>query len=42
MDFGAGLLMMVGGGGQSGWGRLLLVTNAVDAGTCLQGDSSWV
>ena len=29
----------VGGGGQSGWGRLLSVTNAVEAGTWRQGDS---
>ena len=31
----------VGGGCQSGWGRLLSVTNAIEAGTCRQGDSSW-
>ena len=31
----------VGGGCQSGWGRLLSVTNAVEAGTCRQGDSGW-
>ena len=30
----------VGGGCQSGWGRLLSVTNAIDAGTCHQGDTS--
>ena len=30
-----------GGGCQSGWGRLLSVTNAVEAGTCRQGDSDW-
>ena len=29
----------VGGGYQSGWGRLLSVTNAIEAGTCRQGDS---
>ena len=31
----------VGGGCQSGWGRLLSVTNAVEAGTCRQRDSGW-
>ena len=31
----------VRGGCQSGWGRLLLVTNAVEAGTWRQGDSDW-
>ena len=31
----------VGGGCQSGWGRLLSVTNAIEAGTCCQGDSVW-
>ena len=31
----------VGGGCRSGWGRLLLVTNAIEAGTCRQGDSGW-
>ena len=31
----------VGGGGQSGWGRLLSVTNAIEAGTCRQGDTCW-
>ena len=31
----------VGGGCQSGWGRLLSVANAVDAGTCCQADSGW-
>ena len=31
----------VGGGCQSGWGRLLSVTNAIEAGTCHQGDSGW-
>ena len=30
----------VGGGCQSGWGRLLSVTNAVEAGTCRQEDSA--
>ena len=31
----------VGGGCQSGWGRLLSVTNAIESGTCRQGDSGW-
>ena len=31
----------VGGGCQSGWVRLLSVTNAVEAGTWRQGDSGW-
>ena len=31
----------VGGSCQSGWGRLLSVTNAIEAGTCRQVDSSW-
>ena len=31
----------VGGGCRSGWGRLLSVTNAVEAGTWRQGDSRW-
>ena len=31
----------VGGGCQSGRGRLLLVTNAIEAGTCRQGGSGW-
>ena len=31
----------VGGGCQSGWGRLLSVTNAVEVGTWRQGDSGW-
>ena len=31
----------VGGGCQSGWGRLLSVTNAIEADTCRQGDSGW-
>ena len=30
-----------GGGCQSGCGRLLSVTNAIEAGTCCQGDSGW-
>ena len=30
-----------GGGCQSGWGRLLSVTNAMEAGTCRPGDSGW-
>ena len=32
----------VGGGCQSGWGRLLSDTKAIEAGTCRQGDSGWV
>ena len=31
----------VGGGCHSGWGRLLSVTNAIEAGTCRWGDSGW-
>ena len=31
----------VGGGCRSGWGRLLSVTNAVEAGACGQSDSNW-
>ena len=31
----------VGGGSQSGWGRLLSVTNAIEAGSWRQGDSGW-
>ena len=31
----------VGGGCQSGWGRLLSVTNSIEAGTCRQGASGW-
>ena len=31
----------VGGVCQSGWGRLLSVTNAIEAGTWRQGDSGW-
>ena len=31
----------VGGGCQSGWGRLLSVTNAIEAGTWRQGGSGW-
>ena len=31
----------VGGSCQSGWGRLLSVTNATEAGTWRQGDSGW-
>ena len=31
----------VGGGCQSGWGRLLSVTNAIEAGTRCSGDSGW-
>ena len=26
---------------KSGWGQLLSVTNAIEAGTCRQGDSGW-
>ena len=32
----------VGGGCPSGWGRLLSVTHAIEAGTLRQGDSGWV
>ena len=31
----------VGGGCRSGWGRLLSVTNAIEAATCRNGDSGW-
>ena len=31
----------VGGGCRSGWGRLLSVTNAIEPGTCRQGDIGW-
>ena len=31
----------VGGGCRSGWGRLPSVTNAIEAGTCRQGDTGW-
>ena len=31
----------VGGGFQSGWGRLLSATNAIEAGTWRQGDNGW-
>ena len=31
----------VAGGCQSGWGQLLSGTNAIEAGTCRQGDSAW-
>ena len=31
----------VGGGCQSGWGRLLSVINAIEAGTWREGDSGW-
>ena len=31
----------VGGGCESGWGRLLSVANAIEVGTCRQGDSGW-
>ena len=35
------VIQAVGGGCQSGWGRLLSVTNAVEAGTWCSGDSGW-
>ena len=31
----------VGGGCQGSWGRLLSVTNVIEAGTWRQGDSGW-
>ena len=31
----------VGGGCQSGWGRLLSVTNGTEAGTCRERHSGW-
>ena len=31
----------VGGGCQGGWGRLLSVTNVIEAGSWRQGDSGW-
>ena len=31
----------VGGGCRSGWERLLSVINAIESGTCCQGDSAW-
>ena len=37
----AAVRQAVGGGCQSGWGRLLSVTNATEAGTWRQGDSGW-
>ena len=37
----AAVRQAVGGGCQSGWGWLLSVTNAVEAGTWRQGDSGW-
>ena len=33
-----GVRQAVGGGCRSGWGRLLSVANAIEAGTCCQGD----
>ena len=36
-----GVGQAVGGGCQSGWERLLSVTNAINAGTWRQGDSGW-
>ena len=36
-----GVREAVGGGCQSGWGRLLSVTNAIEAGTWRQGNSGW-
>ena len=38
----AAVRQAVGGGCQSGWGRLLSVTNAVEAGAWRQGDSGWM
>ena len=37
----AAVRQAVGGGCQSGWGRLLSVTNAIEAGTWREGDSGW-
>ena len=37
----AAVRQAVAGGCQSGWGRLLSVTNAIEAGTWRQGDSGW-
>ena len=31
----------IGEGCQSGWGRILSATNAIEAGTRRQGDTSW-
>ena len=37
----AAVRQAAGGGCQSGWGRLLSVTNAIEPGTWRQGDSGW-
>ena len=37
----AAVRQAVGGGCQSGWGRLLSVINATEAGTWREGDSGW-
>ena len=37
----AAVRQAVGGGCRSGWGQLLSVTNAIEAGTCRLGDTSW-
>ena len=37
----AAVRQAVGVGCQSGWGQLLSVTNAIEAGTWRQGDSGW-
>ena len=37
----AAVRQAVGGGCQSGWGRLLSVANAIEAGIWRQGDSGW-
>ena len=37
----AAVRQAVGGGCRSGWGRLLSVTNAIEAGISRQGDSGW-
>ena len=39
--FPAAVGLAVGGGCQNGCGQLLSVANAIEAGTCHQGDSSW-
>ena len=36
-----GVRQVVAGGCQSGWGRLLLITHATEAGTWRQGDGDW-
>ena len=35
------VVQAIGEGCQSGWGRLLSVTNAIDAGICRRADSGW-